>query len=86
MENAILGAFIMLLYGSLCYAINKVKKGEAFTPEKFGKTVVIGFILGAASQALGIPTDQLGQMSLVAFLGVIIDKLAGLLTHKKAPS
>ena len=86
MENAILGAFIMLVYGAFCYAIAKAKTGEAFTPEKFGKTVVIGFILGAASQALGIPTDQLGQMSLVAFLGVVIDKLAGLLTHKKAPS
>jgi len=78
LEN-IIGAFVGAVYGAFCYALAKVKSGEKFTPEKFGKTVVIGFIFGGLSRMLGVDIETLEGMSTVGFFTIVIDKLVGLL-------
>ena len=81
--DAVLGAFVALVYGAFSYAIAKVKNDEKFEPVKFGKFLVIGFILGSASAGLGIDMQTLAGMSTVGFFSVIADKLAAMLFHKK---
>jgi len=80
--KSFVGAFIGLLYGAFGYAIGKAKNGEAFDARKFGKTVLIGLILGLSSTELGIDTVTLEGMSTVGFLTVVVDKLAGLFETK----
>lgn len=84
--SAVISTFEMLLYGAFCYTIDKVKKNEAFTPEQFAKTLLIGFVIGATGYFIGIPATDLEGMSFAAVLSIIIDKIVGLLLHRKAPS
>ena len=81
--DAVLGAFVALVYGAFSYAIAKVKNDEKFEPVKFGKFLTIGFILGSASASLGVDMQTLAGMSTVGFFSVVIDKLVGMLFHKK---
>jgi len=82
--DAAVGAFVSMIYGAFSYAVAKSKNNETFDPVKFGKFLAIGFILGGASASLGVDMQTIEGMSTVGFFSVIIDKLAGMLFHKRA--
>jgi len=81
--DAVIGAFVSMVYGAFSYAVAKSKNNETFDPVKFGKFLAIGFILGGASASLGVDMQTIEGMSTVGFFSVIIDKLAGMLFHKR---
>jgi len=72
-----------IVWAAVGYAVAKAKNEETFEPLKFAKTLVIGVILAAAGQALGVDTATLEGMSVIGFLTAIVDKVSSLFHSKK---
>jgi hypothetical protein len=81
--NAALGVLYTALYGAYSYAIAKVKNDESFDAQKFAKFLAIGFIIGSLSSSIGVDMATVEGMSFSTLLSIVIDKLAGALTHKQ---
>jgi len=81
--SAALGVFASVLYGGFAYAIAKMKNNETFNGAKFAKFLVIGCLVGAASQSLGVDMATLEGMSVTTLLSIIIDKFAGAILAEK---
>jgi len=72
-----------IVWAAVSYAVAKAKSDETFEPLKFAKTLVIGVILAAAGQALGVDTVTLEGMSVIGFLTAIVDKVSSLFLSRK---
>ena len=77
------GIMPAIVWAAVGYAVAKAKGEETFEPLKFAKTLVIGVILAAAGQGLGVDAATLEGMSVIGFLTAIVDKVAGLFLSKK---
>jgi hypothetical protein len=75
--------FSAALYGAFSYAIAKVKNDESFDGLKYAKFLVIGFAVGALSSSLGVDMSTVEGMSVATLFSIIVDKIAGAITHRK---
>jgi len=78
LEAISVGLLIAVLWGAVGYAVAKAKADEEFEPAKFGKTLVLGIILAAFAEGLGIPIAEIEGMTFVGFLTVVVDKVSSL--------
>jgi hypothetical protein len=81
--NVALSVLATLLYGGFSYAIAHVKNDESFDAQKFGKFIVIGFIVGGLASSLGLDIGTVENMSLFTLLSIVLDKIAGAIFTKK---
>jgi uncharacterized membrane protein YfcA len=81
--NAALGVLASALYGAFSYAIAKAKNDESFDGLKYAKFLVVGFAVGALSSSFGVDMGTVEGMSVSTLFSIIIDKIAGAITHKK---
>jgi uncharacterized PurR-regulated membrane protein YhhQ (DUF165 family) len=72
----ILGAIAGCLWGGFGFAVAKLN-GEIFEPKKFGKTVLVGFILGLVGSAVGVDISTVENYSVLQLLTIVADKLTG---------
>jgi len=84
--NAAIGVLTSALYGSFSYAIAHVKNGEDFNSFKFGKFLVIGFIVGLFSSAFNIDMTTADGLSISTLASIIVDKIAGSALKQKQAS
>ncbi|MEM4306642.1 MAG: hypothetical protein QXD61_11810 [Candidatus Caldarchaeum sp.] len=63
------GAFVGLVYAGLGYLKNRGR--EEFAALKFGRTVALGAVVGAAATALGVDVSILDFESLTTVAGFI---------------
>lgn len=68
------GAVVGCLWGGFGYALAR-GKGEPFEPKKFGKTVLVGFILGLLANEAGVDIATIEGFSTVSLVTILIDKL-----------
>jgi len=76
----VLGAIAGCLWAGFGFAIAKLN-GEPFEPKKFGKTVLIGFILGLIGTGVGADMSTVENYSTLQLLTIIVDKIVGCFTE-----
>ena len=72
--KALGGVFAGLTWGAIGYAVAR-SKGEEFDSGKFGKTVLIGFILSGIAAGLQVDTLTVENYSMVQVITIVADKL-----------
>lgn len=78
-----------LIYASVFYAKKYLQNGEAFIPEKFAATAIIGALVGVAFTLSGMPISQEGiEVQIVAYTGLIaiVESILKILVLKFAPA
>lgn len=80
-----MGILAALIWGAVGYAVAK-KGGDNFEPANFGKTVLIGFILGLISMAVGVETTEVEGYTILQVIVIIVDKLVALIEKPVTPT
>lgn len=68
------GAIAGCLWGGFGYALAR-GKGEPFEPKKFGKTVLVGFILGLIATQAGVDIATVEGFSTLSLVTILSDKV-----------
>ena len=68
----LLGAVAGCVYGGIGYAIAKLQ-GEKFEPKRFGKTVLVGFILGLIGTSAGVDISTAENYTLLQLTTAFAD-------------
>lgn len=81
-SNFTVAFFVSLFWGAFGFAVAKVKHDEAFSPEKFLKTLALGLMLGLIATLMNVDIATLENMSLATVLVILTDKFAGMLMKR----
>jgi len=77
-----IGAVAGALWGGVGYAVAR-HNDEAFDPRKFGKTIILGTVLGLLAYGAGYEVETVEQFSTVQTMTILVDKLWNLLSPTK---
>ena len=73
-----LGVVAAVAWGAVGWAVARKESGESFDAKKFGKTVLIGFILGLLGYGVGVDIDTVEQFTSLELATILVDKVSNL--------
>lgn len=82
MLKVFMGILAALIWSAVGYAVAK-RGGESFDANNFGKTMLIGFILGLIAMVVGIETTEVQGYTILQLVTIIVDKLLALIEKSK---